>query len=518
MADERGTGTINQLPSGAFRLRFCLPDGTRRSFTRKTREELESLQRGILATLEEQQEMVCASTLSGLSRRFLRHRAEMGSRSTKSEESRWNKYILAASFAEQAVSTVTTKQVREWTKQLKKTKTSRIYGKESVSNGNDKQAFLSRQTIKHCLNLLRAFFAWTIDEGLLQTNPAKGVEPPKQETTVRGWTFLNPEEQVSLIRAVPEDQRHLVAFALGTGLRLGEQWSLRLEDVYLGDEPHIVVRYGGPNKAPTKTGEIRRVELFGWGLQAAAIAVEQANRLPNPLGLLFPLPSGAERRWRKPPKSWKRWVEQAGLKRRVRWHDLRHSCASSLICGWWVRPWTLVEVSKHLGHSSLSTTERYAHLTDTVTKRAARETRQIHQTTKWTQDWTRSGHALPPASPDSPMIPLRATVDSNHRPLAPEAERKPVNFQQVTSKRVHFMSTQSVELLRLVAKGDERANEYACALAAAVLADPLTQLAQAVIGGAPLAQAVRMAELILKQPDHNEDEQGAHVANLPIRS
>jgi len=429
MADERGTGTINQLPSGAYRLRFCLPDGTRRSFTRKTREELESLQRGILATLEEQQETVCASTLSGLSRRFLRHRSEMGNRSVDSERSRWNNYVLSADFAGQAISTISTKQVREWTKALKKTKTKKRYGKARIETGTDKQTFLSRQTIKHCLNLLRAFFAWAIDEGIIQTNPAKDVEPPKQETTVRGWTFLDSNEQTSLICAVPDNQRFLVAFALGTGLRLGEQWSLRLEDVHLGDDPHLIVHYGGTSMAPTKTGEIRRVELFGWGLQATAFAVEQAKLTPNPLGLLFPLPNGGERRWRKPPKGWKRWVEQSGLKRRIRWHDLRHTCASSLICGWWGRAWTLVEVSKHLGHASLSTTERYAHLTDTVTKKAARETRQIHQTTKWTRDWTRSGHALPPTSSDSPMIPRRATQDSNLRPLAPEAERKLLKFQ-----------------------------------------------------------------------------------------
>jgi len=80
------------------------------------------------------------------------------------------------------------------------------------------------------------------------------------------------------------------------------------------------------------------------------------------------------------------------------------------------------------------------------------------------------------------------------------------------------VSSQAVELLRLVAKGDERSNEHACALAAAVLADPLTQLAQAVIDGAPLAQAVRMAELILKQPTSEADERRPHVANLPIRT
>lgn len=47
--------------------------------------------------------------------------------------------------------------------------------------------------------------------------------------------------------------------------------------------------------------------------------------------------------------------------RRVRWHDLRHSCGTSLNAGWWGRVWSLEEIRDLLGHSSVKVTEIYAH-------------------------------------------------------------------------------------------------------------------------------------------------------------
>jgi hypothetical protein len=53
--------------------------------------------------------------------------------------------------------------------------------------------------------------------------------------------------------------------------------------------------------------------------------------------------------------------------RRVRFHDLRHTCASHLLQGTWAPHFTdralrLEEIREWLGHKSISTTERYAHL------------------------------------------------------------------------------------------------------------------------------------------------------------
>jgi hypothetical protein len=68
------------------------------------------------------------------------------------------------------------------------------------------------------------------------------------------------------------------------------------------------------------------------------------------------------------------WMRAAGIARPVRWHDLRHTCASSLVAGWWGHRWSLEEVREMLGHSSVLVTEKYAHFADSVIDRAARLT------------------------------------------------------------------------------------------------------------------------------------------------
>jgi site-specific recombinase XerD len=55
--------------------------------------------------------------------------------------------------------------------------------------------------------------------------------------------------------------------------------------------------------------------------------------------------------------SWKKVRDQAGLPH-LRLHDLRHSFASTLVNN----GVSLYDVQKLLGHASIKTTQRYAHL------------------------------------------------------------------------------------------------------------------------------------------------------------
>lgn len=46
----------------------------------------------------------------------------------------------------------------------------------------------------------------------------------------------------------------------------------------------------------------------------------------------------------------------------MRFHDFRHTFASHLVMGTWGRAWRVEEVQVLLGHTSITTTQRYAHL------------------------------------------------------------------------------------------------------------------------------------------------------------
>jgi integrase len=129
----------------------------------------------------------------------------------------------------------------------------------------------------------------------------------------------------------------------------------------------------------TKGGKIHRVFLIAKAFDAVRTWLDQlASYAPrNPLRLAFPLPDGSLRPVdNNTPflEDWHTYRKRAGIERYVRWYDLRHTCASSLLCGWWSDPWTLAEVQAYLGHSSPLMTARYAHLADSALKAKVKKT------------------------------------------------------------------------------------------------------------------------------------------------
>jgi integrase len=199
------------------------------------------------------------------------------------------------------------------------------------------------------------------------------------------WTFLTTEEieRVRRCEGIPPEVRSLLTVAIFTGLRKGELWGLHWRDVRLdGPMPEITVRFS--HKGPTKSGKVRRVPLL-----APALAELQAHRerAGNPPGdaLVFPGPDGGHRHasydagWagntgsRSKP-AWPGYRAAAGIRPEVRFHDLRHTCASHLVMGTWGRQWTLQEVAQFLGHSDIKVTQIYAHLSPDHLHRAAQGT------------------------------------------------------------------------------------------------------------------------------------------------
>lgn len=60
----------------------------------------------------------------------------------------------------------------------------------------------------------------------------------------------------------------------------------------------------------------------------------------------------------------KGWATRAGIRSDVEFRDLRHTCGCHLAQGTWTRAFTLHEIKRWMGHSSIAVTERhYAALT-----------------------------------------------------------------------------------------------------------------------------------------------------------
>lgn len=334
-------------------------------------------------------------------------------RDVKNARSRWQ-HVERAAFIDRPLVSIRRADVRSWLDRLTAVTAGDRRGKRRIG----------WQTRKHCLTLLRSCLTAAVDDELLDRNPASGIKFRKPADAVERWTYLTSAEQTALL-TVDADlaDRLLVAFALGSGLRQGEQWNLELRDVHIDDaQPWLFVRWGSKGKPP-KNGRTRRVELFGLALAALRqwLALLPRWCKANPHGLAFPTVRGCRRAKSKQPRGWQAMLAGAGLvasKREdgmpVRWHDLRHTCASSLVAGWWGRRWSLQEVRDALGHRSINTTERYAHLAPSVLAEAANATSNRPPIAR--------GQIGPVQ--DLACFVGRATCDSNARPSASEAAGK----------------------------------------------------------------------------------------------
>ncbi len=407
--DVRG---IDRLPSGRFRLRMQIARKTIKGTFATVEHAIRLRDAALRQVADEQMVPVDGVSLAQLGPAFLRSRES--NRDHKTERRRWDRHVASAAFAMRPLVTVTRRDVKDWLEELRVKQT---------AYPNRENGPLKRETRKHCLDLLRRFFAWAQDREVITLNPAVGLEVERhdgdEDDGFQPTWFLDKPEQDRLLDVADPLEKLIIAFDMGTGLRLGELNCLHLEDVRVDDpNPHILVRYGSYDaknkryrspKGKKGTKYERRVPLFGLALDAARawLAVLPSYAKRNPHGLMFPTRYGARRD--KAPRTWKATVERFGVipraGRKPWWHLLRHICASSLIAGWWGRRWTLDEVKAFLGHSSVKVTERYAHLAESVVDNIAAEAETA---------WRKSRHAA---------VTARKTLDDNTTSARPSKPR-----------------------------------------------------------------------------------------------
>lgn len=375
-----GHGSITPMPDGRFWVRSARQaDGTRPSLGYvATQQEADLLLAGAAYALSTRTR-VGVQTFETFGRSVLDQRELDDIRGVDKERLRFNLHVATAHFANRPIDEVTPVDIAEWLRAMQRKKAKDRRGARP----------LSRLTIQRVLSLVSAICeeAGPQGRGLIASNPCLGMRVKSQtKRTEEVWTFLSPEEQrqIRTSEKIAPADRLAILFALGTGLRQGEQFNLELRDLHCAAdelEPRVVVRFGSRGKAP-KNGKIRTVPLFGVALEAAREWLKLRGKVVSPL--VFPTPTGSRRRVGKPLGNGRfidgvytdRFVTVlalAGITRSVRWHDLRHSCASSLVGGFWGEPWSLEEVKEMLGHSSITVTQRYAHLGETAMKRAVKK-------------------------------------------------------------------------------------------------------------------------------------------------
>ena len=183
----------------------------------------------------------------------------------------------------------------------------------------------------------------------LEDNPCRKVTNPKEP---KGRTrFLSADERTRLLEACKGSSTKLlypaVLLAMSTGMRRGEQFGLRWQNVNL-QTGRIILE-------DTKNGETRVAIASGPALDELK-KLAKVRRLD--CDLVFPgrlrkcQPVVLERPFRE--------ALQAAKIEDFRWHDLRHCFASELA----MSGATLAELAEAMGHKTLDMVKRYAHLTE----------------------------------------------------------------------------------------------------------------------------------------------------------
>ena len=156
-------------------------------------------------------------------------------------------------------------------------------------------------------------------------------------------------------RRINEQDAALIIIAGFTGLRMGELRALRWQDVDLDNAKVSVSRaMSWDTESSTKSRQMRTVPLA----EQAALAFEGLRRRRNFIGrsdFVFVRPDGESLDRSAVRHRFVAAQKAAGVRVR-RFHDLRHTFGSIAI-----RRFDLVSVQAMMGHSKITTTQRYLH-------------------------------------------------------------------------------------------------------------------------------------------------------------
>lgn len=221
----------------------------------------------------------------------------------------------------------------------------------------------SRASVARRVSALRAFGRWLLREGHIDADPAMLVGAPKVEQKLP--THLDMNEVVGMIEAADVStplgrrDRAILELFYASGLRLSELVGIDLEDMNLSARVVRVAGKGGKERiVPFNNSTAKAIKAY---LKDRGGAALQGPRGPasDPLFLNY---RGGRLSTRSVDRVVRRYAREAATRLGVSPHALRHSFATHLLQA----GADLRAIQELLGHSRLSTTQRYTHLDATT--------------------------------------------------------------------------------------------------------------------------------------------------------
>lgn len=204
---------------------------------------------------------------------------------------------------------------------------------------------------------IRMFFKYLLVEDAIQENPADLLDVPR--TTRKLPDVLSNAEVdrmlATLDNSKPDEARNTVIIEIlyGCGLRVSELVGLTLSQLYLEEECLLITGKGNKQRwVPINSRAIKLLENY-ISLIRTQIPIKLGNE-----NYVFLNHRGTKLSRVYVFMIIKKAVESAGIHKSVSPHSLRHSFATELV----QNGADLRAVQEMLGHSSITTTEIYTHI------------------------------------------------------------------------------------------------------------------------------------------------------------
>ena len=219
---------------------------------------------------------------------------------------------------------------------------------------------ISPSSIKRKFSSLSSYFSYLIDSKTIKKNPLNGIYTPKLKKKLPTVLSVHEIKQIFKQSENTDNEllglrdRCIIELLYSCGLRVSELCELKVNNIQF--DANVIRFFGKGNKE-------RIIPLTFYAKEWLEKYLYQSrqilsNRKLSDSKYVFLSNNGKRLTRAAIWQSIKKYVNAAGITKTVSPHTFRHSFATHLVDG----GANLVEIQKLLGHSDISTTEIYVHL------------------------------------------------------------------------------------------------------------------------------------------------------------
>lgn len=229
--------------------------------------------------------------------------------------------------------------------------------KEDIQEYLRKLVNKKARTKAHYLTVFNNFYNFLVKENIISINPCENIRMPKLEKKLPEYLTVEEIDKLLNIKtntAFEKRNKAMLEMLYGTGMRISELINLTMSNIFLEDKMVKVFGKGSKERIiPTNDYALEylkdylqfgRGELLGTKTSEYVFISSRHSKITRQAFF----------------KIIKKLCEEAGIKKNISPHILRHSFATHLLHN----GADLRIVQELLGHSDISTTQIYTHLTN----------------------------------------------------------------------------------------------------------------------------------------------------------